>query len=251
MHPYTLKDEAADHERAPRHHRQVVATRSARTVRSSARYAATVLCAWSHPGRIHSDAAFAMLAGAAPIPASSGQTVRFRLNRSGTDNSTAPCTPSLSADSATTPPPAPTPNADEPTARPTARSAAASSATSPANSSDNSNDHLTTHGCVPKRHHVRWRRDTDPPHVTNLLPVCTMHHGKIHHDDWIIELGPNRELTLRLPDGTIQTTGPPVDDDPPPDPRVGLTDCRTRAQAVTTGAARSAPRSISLWRSAT
>jgi transposase len=45
--------------------------------------AATVLCAWSHPGRCRSDAAFAMLAGAAPIPASSGQTVRYRLNRCG------------------------------------------------------------------------------------------------------------------------------------------------------------------------
>ena len=46
--------------------------------------AATVLCAWSHPGRIHSEAAFAMLAGAAPIPASSGQTTtRHRLNRYG------------------------------------------------------------------------------------------------------------------------------------------------------------------------
>jgi transposase len=45
--------------------------------------AAVVLCAWSHPGRCPSDAAFAMLGGAAPIPASSGQTVRVRLNRSG------------------------------------------------------------------------------------------------------------------------------------------------------------------------
>jgi len=45
--------------------------------------AATVLCAWSHPGRCRTDAAFAMLGGAAPIPASSGQTVRVRLNRSG------------------------------------------------------------------------------------------------------------------------------------------------------------------------
>jgi transposase len=45
--------------------------------------AAIVLCAWSHPGRCGSDAAFAMLGGAAPIPASSGQTVRVRLNRSG------------------------------------------------------------------------------------------------------------------------------------------------------------------------
>ena len=46
--------------------------------------AATVLCAWSHAGRIHSEAAFAMLAGVAPIPATSGQTInRHRLNRSG------------------------------------------------------------------------------------------------------------------------------------------------------------------------
>jgi transposase len=43
--------------------------------------AATVLCAWSHPGRIRSEGAFAKLAGAAPIPANSGQTVaRYRLN---------------------------------------------------------------------------------------------------------------------------------------------------------------------------
>jgi transposase len=46
--------------------------------------AATLLCAWSHPGRVHSEAAFAMLAGVAPIPANSGQTTtRFRLNRYG------------------------------------------------------------------------------------------------------------------------------------------------------------------------
>jgi transposase len=45
--------------------------------------AATALAAWSHPGRCRNDAAFAMLAGVAPIPASSGKTVRYRLNRSG------------------------------------------------------------------------------------------------------------------------------------------------------------------------
>jgi transposase len=45
--------------------------------------AATVLAAWSHAGRCRDDAAFAMLAGTAPIPASSGKTVRHRLNRSG------------------------------------------------------------------------------------------------------------------------------------------------------------------------
>lgn len=45
--------------------------------------AATVLCAWSHAGRFRSDAAFASLAGVAPIPASSGMTTRHRLNRCG------------------------------------------------------------------------------------------------------------------------------------------------------------------------
>jgi transposase len=45
--------------------------------------AAIVLCAWSHQARFRNEAAFAMLAGTAPIPASSGQTVRHRLNRSG------------------------------------------------------------------------------------------------------------------------------------------------------------------------
>jgi transposase len=46
--------------------------------------AATLLCAWSHPGRVRSEAAFAMLAGVAPIPANSGQiTTHYRLNRYG------------------------------------------------------------------------------------------------------------------------------------------------------------------------
>jgi transposase len=48
--------------------------------------AAQILCSWSHGGRLRSDAAFAALAGAAPVPASSGQTVRHRLNRGLTAN---------------------------------------------------------------------------------------------------------------------------------------------------------------------
>ncbi len=45
--------------------------------------AAELLIAWSHPGRLRSEAAFAALAGVAPIPASSGQVTRYRLNRCG------------------------------------------------------------------------------------------------------------------------------------------------------------------------
>lgn len=45
--------------------------------------AAQLLISWSHPGRIGSEAKFAMLAGVAPIPASSGKNHTNRLNRSG------------------------------------------------------------------------------------------------------------------------------------------------------------------------
>ena len=45
--------------------------------------AAICLTVWSHRGRVHSEAAFASLAGTSPIQASSGNTVRHRLNRGG------------------------------------------------------------------------------------------------------------------------------------------------------------------------
>ncbi len=45
--------------------------------------AAQLIVAWSHHGRLRSEAAFARLAGTAPIPASSGQTTRHRLSRGG------------------------------------------------------------------------------------------------------------------------------------------------------------------------
>lgn len=42
-----------------------------------------LIAAGDNPERIKSEAAFAMMCGAAPIPASSGKTVRHRLNRGG------------------------------------------------------------------------------------------------------------------------------------------------------------------------
>ena len=55
--------------------------------------AATVLCAWSHPGRCRSEAAFAMLGGAAPIPASSARPSASGSIAPATASSTGPCTP--------------------------------------------------------------------------------------------------------------------------------------------------------------
>jgi transposase len=45
--------------------------------------AAQLIVAWSHHGRVRSEAAFARLAGVAPLPASSGHTIRHRLSRGG------------------------------------------------------------------------------------------------------------------------------------------------------------------------
>jgi transposase len=45
--------------------------------------AAQIVISWSQRGRLRSEACFARLAGVAPIPASSGQTSRHRLDRGG------------------------------------------------------------------------------------------------------------------------------------------------------------------------
>ncbi len=60
-----------------------------------------------------------------------------------------------------------------------------------------------------KLHHIIWWRHGGRTDLGNLLPVCSRHHGNIHHDGWIVELGANRALTLRLPDGALHNTGPP------------------------------------------
>lgn len=45
--------------------------------------AAQAIVSYSHPGRCRNEAAFAALSGTSPIPASSGKTIRHRLNRGG------------------------------------------------------------------------------------------------------------------------------------------------------------------------
>ena len=61
-----------------------------------------------------------------------------------------------------------------------------------------------------KLHHVIWWRHGGRTDLDNLLPVCVRHHHKIHDSGWELTMGPNRELTVRYPDGTTQTTGPPT-----------------------------------------
>lgn len=58
-------------------------------------------------------------------------------------------------------------------------------------------------------HHVEWWRAGGRTDLANLLPLCHRHHGNVHRDGWVLQLGPRRQLSVTLPDGTVRSTGPP------------------------------------------
>jgi hypothetical protein len=60
-----------------------------------------------------------------------------------------------------------------------------------------------------KIHHIRWWRHGGSTDLDNLLPVCVRHHTAIHIEGWVVELTPDRVLTVTLPNGEVMTTGPP------------------------------------------
>ncbi len=79
-----LNDEIADHDQAIEDLLSVAAPQLLTEPGVGPITAAAFYIAWSHPGRCRNEAAYARLAGVAPIPAISGQTSdRFRLNRGG------------------------------------------------------------------------------------------------------------------------------------------------------------------------
>ena len=58
-------------------------------------------------------------------------------------------------------------------------------------------------------HHVIWWRNGGRTDLDNLLPVCQHHHSLLHNNGWEVTLGPQRELEIRVPDGTVIRAGPP------------------------------------------
>jgi transposase len=86
---------------------------------------ALLVAAGDNPGRLRSEAAFSMLCGASPIPASSGKTVRYRLNRGGNRQATPPYTRSWSCGCAGINQPATTWSGGPEKACPSGRSSAA------------------------------------------------------------------------------------------------------------------------------
>jgi transposase len=87
--------------------------------------AAQAIVSFSHPGRCRSEAAYAALSGTSPVPASSGQTIRHRLNRGGDRALNRAIHASRSSGCATAPAPGPTSPGAPPRGRPPGRSAAA------------------------------------------------------------------------------------------------------------------------------
>jgi HNH endonuclease len=58
-------------------------------------------------------------------------------------------------------------------------------------------------------HHVVWWSNGGRTDLDNLLPICQHHHTLLHDNRWDVSLGPNRELSIRVPDGTVLRAGPP------------------------------------------
>ena len=106
--------------------------------------AAQLYIAWSHPGRWRNEAAFARLAGVAPLEASSGQNTRHRLNRRGDRQLNRALHTIAVTRSRYCPTPRPTSPNEPPKAKPPEKPNAASNATSPARSTASSNTPKST-----------------------------------------------------------------------------------------------------------
>ena len=100
--------------------------------------AALLIAVGDNPERLRNESAFAHLCGVAPIPASSGKTIRYRLNRGGDRQANYALYILAVTRMAWDPRPGPTSLDAPPKARPRKRSSAASSATSPERSTSSS-----------------------------------------------------------------------------------------------------------------
>jgi len=107
--------------------------------------AALLLSAGDNPQRLHSEAAFAALCGTNPVPASSGKTTRYRLNRGGDRQANAALHRAVLTECTGTNRPRPTSSGAPPKANPSPRSCAVSSATWPGRSTAASKPTSTQH----------------------------------------------------------------------------------------------------------
>jgi hypothetical protein len=59
-------------------------------------------------------------------------------------------------------------------------------------------------------HHLRWwGRDHGRTDLDCLLPLCFAHHHAVHNGELVIDIAPDRSLTITHRNGTRTSTGPP------------------------------------------
>jgi hypothetical protein len=52
-------------------------------------------------------------------------------------------------------------------------------------------------------HHIIEWENGGPTDLNNLIPLCSVHHHRVHDDGWRIELEPERTLNVTRPDGNL------------------------------------------------
>ncbi len=52
-------------------------------------------------------------------------------------------------------------------------------------------------------HHIQFWENGGPTDLSNLVPLCGVHHHRVHDDGWTIEVDRDRNLLWKRPDGTV------------------------------------------------
>jgi hypothetical protein len=57
-------------------------------------------------------------------------------------------------------------------------------------------------------HHIIEWENGGPTDLANLIPLCSVHHHRVHDDGWRIHLDTERTLRITRPDGNLWKTIP-------------------------------------------
>ena len=66
------------------------------------------------------------------------------------------------------------------------------------------------HVAATEAHHLEFWEHGGLTDIGNLAPLCRHHHDRLHAEGWMVEMHPDRSLTIRRHGEVIMTTGPPA-----------------------------------------
>ena len=66
------------------------------------------------------------------------------------------------------------------------------------------------HVAATEAHHLEFWEHGGHTDIGNLVPLCRHHHDRLHAEGWMVEMHPDRSLTIRRHGEVIMTTGPPA-----------------------------------------